>query len=134
MQQTNQTSSWGAGDIAETITRLEQHWASAVKANDSGALAPLLSEIFIEMDSTGTIYRRSEALNRVAAGKWQIFEVTDIKVVVQANMAIATGAWHGKGKSPDGKEVDAREHWLDTWHKNGAWKCIASASAPLNSA
>jgi len=134
VQQTKETNSWAADDIAETITHLEQQWASAAKANDSAQIAPLLSEIFVEMDGTGTIFRRSEALDRVRIGKWQVFEVSDIKVVVQGNIALATGAWHGKGTLPDGKAIDAREHWLDTWHKNGVWKCIASASAPVKDA
>ncbi len=132
MLQIDQTSTWAAPDIAETITRLEQQWASAAKANDSAQIAPLLSEIFVEMDSTGIIYRKSEALVRVKTEKWQVFEVSEIKVVMQANTAIATGLWHGKGTLPDGKAVDARERWLDTWHKNGQWKCIASASTPVN--
>ena len=133
MLQTDQSRSWAAGDIADTIAHLEQEWASAAKANDSAKIAPLLSEVFIEMDSTGNISRRSEALNRVAAEKWQLFEVSDIKVVVQGNVAIATGGWRGKGTSADGKAIDAREHWLDTWHKNGTWKCMASASTPVRS-
>ena len=130
MLQTNQAS-WAAGDIAETITHLEQQWASAAKANDPAPIQLLLSEIFIEMDSDGTISRRTEALERVKAGKWQVFEVNDIKVVVQGNIAIATGGWHGKGTLPDGKAVDTHERWLDTWHKNGTWKCMASASTQL---
>jgi len=132
MPQIDQTSTWAAPDIAKTITRLEQQWASAAKANDSTKIALLLFEIFVEMDSTGTIHGRSEVLDRVKTEKWQAFEVSDIKVVMQGNMAIATGAWRGKGTLPDGKAVDARERWLDTWHKNGEWKCIASASAPIN--
>lgn len=134
MLEINQTSTSGAPDIAETITRLEQQWASAAKANDSAKIAPILSEIFIELDSTGSISRKSEVLHKVTAEKWQTFEVSDIKVVIQANMAIATGAWYGKGTLSDGKAVDAHERWLDTWHKNGQWKCVASASAPVRNA
>ena len=131
MVQIKQTSGPGADDIAATIERLEQQWAAAAKANDSAQLEPLLSEIFIELDSNGTISRRSEALKRASSEKWQIYEVDDIKVVVQGNMAIATGAWHGKGTLPEGKAIDAHERWLDTWHKNGVWKCVASASAAI---
>lgn len=57
MLQTNQAS-WAAGDIAETIKGLEQQWASAAKANDPTQLALLLSEVFVEMDSNGTISRK----------------------------------------------------------------------------
>jgi ketosteroid isomerase-like protein len=131
MLQTNQAS-WAAGDIADTIAHLEQQWSSAAKANDPTPIAALLSEIFIEMDSSGTISRKSETLASVKMGKWQVFEVSDIKVIVQGDIAIAAGAWHGKGTLPDGKAIDALERWIDTWHKNGTWKCMASASAPAN--
>jgi ketosteroid isomerase-like protein len=130
MQQPNQES-WAVGDIGETITHLEQQWASAAKANNPAPIALLLSEVFVEVDSTGQVLRRPEALERVKAGKWQVFEVGDVKVVVQGNVAIATGTWYGKGTLPDGKAIDAHERWLDTWHKNGTWKCMASASAPV---
>ena len=132
MQQTSHTSTWASGDIAEAITHLEQQWAAAAKANDSGQVESFLHEIFVEMDSDGAIYKRAEVLNRVKADRWQAFEVSDVKVVVLGGtIAIATGAWHGQGTLPDGKAIDAREHWLDTWHKNGSWKCLASASTPV---
>ena len=130
MQQTNQAS-WAAGDIAETITRLEQQWAAATKSNNPDSIAPLLSEVFVEVDSSGVVSRRTEVLEKLKSGSWQISEVGDVKVVVQGNIAIATGTWHGKGTLPDGKAIDAHERWLDTWHKNGTWKCMASASAPI---
>jgi len=39
----------------------------------------------------------------------------------------------GKGTDADGKSVNAKERWLDTWVKaaGGKWVCVASASAPL---
>ncbi|HTV66658.1 MAG TPA: nuclear transport factor 2 family protein [Bryocella sp.] len=131
MPQVNRTNSWAAGEIAETITYLEQQWASAAKANDSARIAPLLADVLVEMDSDGTILRKPEVLARAKTEKWQVNEVSDIKVVVYGNMAVATGAWRGKGTSADGKAIDAQEHWLDTWHKNGKWQCIATASAPV---
>lgn len=45
-------------------------------------------------------------------------------------MAIASGVRQGKGTLADGKTIDTREHWLDTWLKNGKWHYIASASTP----
>jgi len=131
MPQMKQTSSWAGGDIAATITKLEQQWASAAKVNDATKIAPLLAEVFVEMDSDGTIRRKSDTLDRINMAKWQVYEISDIKIVLQGNMAIATGTWRGQGTLGDGKAVDAHEHWLDTWHKNGKWQCIDSASAPV---
>jgi len=130
MAQMSRTPSWAEGDIAQTITQLEEQWASAAKTNNPAKVAPLLSEVFVGMDADGSMHNKSESLARIKSDKWDVNEVSDIKVVVHGNMAIATGAWRGKGTLADGKTVDAHEHWLDTWLKNGKWHCIASASAP----
>jgi len=128
--QSAHNNSWASGDIAETITHLEQQWAEAAKSNDAAKVAALLGEVFVEMDSDGSILLRKEVLDRIKGAQWEVNEVSDVKVVVYGNMAIATGAWRGKGTS-NGKAVDAHEHWLDTWHKNGKWQCIASASTSV---
>jgi ketosteroid isomerase-like protein len=126
-----QTTSPAEGTIVETVIQFEQQWASAAKTNDPAKVAPLLSEVFVDMDADGSMHNKSESLARIKSDKWSVNEVSNIKVVVHGNMAIATGAWHGKGTLANGKMVDAHEHWLDTWLKNGKWQCIASASAPV---
>lgn len=130
MQQVETHGNAGA-TIPEIITHLEQQWASAAKASDSAKVQPLLSEIFVELDSDGSMHNKSEALDSIKGAQWEISEISDVKVVVHGNLAIATGMWRGKGTSARGKAVDAHERWLDTWLKNGKWQCIASASAPL---
>jgi ketosteroid isomerase-like protein len=131
MPQTSQNGSNTGWNIPDIITHLEQRWASAAKENNATEVAQLLADAFVEMDADGTIYNRPQVLDRIKAAKWQVNEVSDIKVVVNGNMAVATGVWHGKGTRANGKPIDAREQWLDTWHKNGKWQCIASASAPI---
>lgn len=130
MPQINQTSSVTGGTITERITSLEQQWASAAKAGEAARVAPLLADVFAEMDSDGTVRNKSQVLERMKGEKWQVFEISDIKVAVHGNVAIATGSWRGQGTSADGKPIDAHERWMDTWHQNGKWQCLASASAP----
>ena len=130
MAQLSHSKGYASGDIAETITQMEEQWASAAKANDAGKVAELLSDTFISMGADGSIRRKADTLTRIEADKWLVNEVSDVKVLVHGNMAIATGRWRGKGTLAGGKTVDAREHWLDTWLKNGKWQCIASASTP----
>jgi len=131
MAQSNQSSGPGSGSITEVITHLEQQWAGAEKNNDVSKVAPLLSEVFIGMDADGSMRDRSQTLEHVKNDKWEINEISDVKVTVHGDLAIASGAWRGKGTSADGKPVDAHERWLDTWSKNGKWHCIASASAAV---
>ena len=66
-------------------------------------------------------------------GKWQVSEVSDMKVQVHGNSAVVTGVWTGKGTDGPGKNVDGKERFADTWVKmaDGKGQCVASASAPL---
>lgn len=125
--QTNKMS----GGVEKAVANLEQQWTADGKMSNADGVAPLLADNFTNLDSDGTMHNRTETLARIKASKWQVNEISDVKVTAFENTAIATGAWHGKGVS-DGKPVNASERWVDTWMKmpGGKWQCIASASAP----
>jgi ketosteroid isomerase-like protein len=119
------------GGVAQAVTQMEQQWASNSKAGNADAVAANLADNFIELDSDGSLYTKAQVVDRMKNSKWQMNEVSNIKVTVHGNTAIATGGWQGKG-TVAGKAVDSHENWLDTWMKmpSGKWQCIASASAP----
>lgn len=131
MPQTSRPSSFAGANITETIVRLEQGWAAAARASDAAKVAHLLDSVFVEMDSDGSMYNKAQVLDRIKAAKWQVNEIGDVRVVVHGNIAIASGTWRGQGTSADGKPIDAHERWLDTWHMDREWQCLASASAPV---
>jgi len=118
------------GGVAQAITQVEQQWASNSKAGNVDAVAANLADNFVELDSDGSLYTKTQVVDRMKTSKWQTNEVSNIKVVVHGNTAIATGSWQGKGTS-SGKSIDQKENWIDTWMKmaNGKWQCVASASA-----
>jgi ketosteroid isomerase-like protein len=122
----------GAG-VAQALIQMENQWAQASKNGDADALAPLLSEDFIALDSDGSLRGKTEVLARVKKAKWTTNEISDMKVTVHGDSAIVTGSWVGKGTDGAGKAIDARERWADTWVKaaGGKWQCVASASAPM---
>lgn len=121
------------GGVAQAITQMEQAWASNSKAGNIDAVAANLADGFVELDSDGTLYNKTQAVDRFKKSKWQVNELSNVKVTVHGDTAIATGGWHGKGTSADGKSIDDHENWIDTWMKmpSGKWQCIASASAPV---
>jgi ketosteroid isomerase-like protein len=127
-----QTSNEMSGSVEKAIANLEQQWTAAGKTGNSEALAPLLADNYASLDSDGTMSNKSQSLERTKASKWEINEISDVKVTTFGDTAIATGAWRGKGTRSNGKPVDAHERWVDTWMKmpDGKWQCIASASAP----
>jgi ketosteroid isomerase-like protein len=124
------TKGFSSGDIAATITQMEEQWAAASKANDPAKVAELLADVFVGMDADGSLQSKSSILARTKIDKWEISQVSDVKVMVHGTMAVATGAWHGKG-TVGGKMVEKHERWLDTWLRNGKWACVASASTPV---
>jgi len=117
----------------QAIAGLEQQWTDAAKASNPEPLAPLLADKFVNTDSQGKTIGKAETLAHTKAAKWQTNQISDVKVTVFGNTAIATGNWAGKGTDENGKPVDAHERWTDTWMKmsNGKWQCIASHGSTI---
>lgn len=120
-------------ETAEAVAGLEQKWIDAAKASDPDMLAPLLADQFINTGSDGKVIGKTETLANVKASKWQKNEISNVKVTVFGDTAIATGDWVGKGKDEKGKAVNTHERWTDTWIKmsGGKWQCVASQSSTV---
>ena len=121
------------GGTEQAIAGLEQQWAEASKASNSDPIAPLLADNFINTGSDGKVIGKTETLAHTKAAKWETNQISDVKVTVFGNTAIATGNWDGKGTDENGKPVDAHERWTDTWMKmsDGKWQCVASHSSTI---
>jgi len=121
-----------AGPVAQALMDMENQWVKASMTSNADALAPLLSENFVALDSDGTMRGKADVLARTKKAKWTTNAIADVKVVEHGDTAIVTGSWTGKGTDATGKAVDAKERWADTWVKaaGGKWQCVASASAP----
>ena len=129
----DKAKSKGGGDVAQSITNLENQWAKESKAGNGDGIAPLLAEDVVIIDSDGTTYGKSEVVERAKKAKWETNELSDIKVTTHGNTAVATGVWTGKGTDGTGKAIDTKERWADTWVKmpNGKWSCVSSAAATM---
>jgi len=123
----------GGGGTEQAIAGLEQQWVAASKASNAEPIAPLLSDNFSNTGSDGKTIGKSETLEHVKAAKWDTNEISNVKVTVFGNTAIATGDWAGKGTDENGKAVDTHERWTDTWVKTsgGKWQCVASHSSTV---
>ena len=111
------------GGVEKTIANMEQQWTEAGKTSNAEAVSPMVAEKFVNLDSDGRMIDKSKTLENIRKSKWEINEISDVKVTTFGNTAIATGAWR----------VDAHERFVDTWTKmpNGKWQCIAMTSAPV---
>ena len=132
-QQSAKAGGKASGPVVQALMDLENQWGKASKASNGDALAPLLAEEFVSVDSDGTLYGKADIVARTKKAKWTTNEIADLKVTVHGDTGIVTGTWNGKGTDAAGKAVDAKERWADTWVKmpDGKWQCVASASAPM---
>jgi ketosteroid isomerase-like protein len=121
--------------VAMAIAELENKWAAAQRVGDASAVAPLLAESFVNTDVNGKISGKADLLSSLKGGKWEENGISDVKVTVYGNTAVATGAWAGKGTDGDGTRIDRNERWTDTWIKmpSGKWQCVASQQTLLRS-
>jgi len=122
------------GDSVEKqVLSLEHKWAQAQKASDADAIAPLLADNFVIVFPDGRIMNKAQALDDTKKSKMESVEASEMKVISYGDTAIVTGIWKGKGTDAEGKPEDARERFVDTWHKSadGQWQCIASGNANM---
>jgi ketosteroid isomerase-like protein len=117
-----------AADIQNHIVSLEQKWAEAQRNGKPDIVAPMLAETFVNTDADGQTYGKGKLRSNVKGGKWEHNQISDVKVRVYGNSAVATGAWAGKGIDGDGAKIDRSERWTDTWVRmpNRRWQCVAS--------
>src|SRR3954471_13301806 len=90
-----------------TIVALENKWAQAAKTGDAAAVRPMLAETFVTTDVSGHSYNKQELLETLKGGKWEYNGISDVKVRVYGDTAIATGGWAGKGIDGDGHTLSA---------------------------
>jgi ketosteroid isomerase-like protein len=118
---------------AKQIADMESKWAEAQKAGNAAAVAPLLAATFVNTDVDAQTYGKEKLLANLKGGQWEHNAISEVKVTVYGNAAVATGAWSGKGIDGDGTKIDRAERWTDTWVKmpDGKWQCVASQQTAM---
>jgi ketosteroid isomerase-like protein len=121
------------GSVEKALLDLERQWVKASSAGDGDALAPLLAADFVSVQSDGTTQTKAVYVANARKGKWQVNDVSDMKVQVHGDSAVVIGVWTGKGTDGTGKAFDGRERFVDTWVKmpDGKWQCVASVGVTM---
>jgi len=121
---------WSAQiSVAEkVVSDLEYQWAEAQRLGKADVVGPMLADTFTNTDVDGKTYGKSRLLSNLKGDKWEVNRISDVKVKVYGDTAVATGSWRGKGVDGDGIHIDRSERWTDTWVKTpkGDWQCVAS--------
>ena len=123
------TASFAQGNVEKILMDAERQWGKAALASKGEAVAPLLATGFVMVQSDGTLSTKAEYVAMTNKAKWQVSDVSDMKVQVYGDSAVVTGVWTGKGTDGSGKPFDGKERFADTWVKmpDGKWQCVASA-------
>jgi ketosteroid isomerase-like protein len=116
-----------AGTAEEAVIAGENQILKSEQTNNVELQAPLLADKIVSTDEDGTVIVGKEA--NLADAKSMTFssaELTDLKVTVFGDTAIATGTFASRG-TYKGKPWDHRGRFTDTWVRlNGKWLCVAS--------
>ena len=119
-----------AGTAEEAVIAGENQITKSQQTNNVELQAPLLADKYVSTDEDGTVIVGKEA--NLADAKLTTFgsmELTDLKVTVFGDTAIATGTFADKGTYKD-KSFNHRGRFTDTWVRlNGKWQCVATHSS-----
>ena len=123
-----QTASYGADPQESKLIVLEHLWNEAQVHRDSGALAELIGDRFVNTEYDGEVSNRAKFLADIKDPLFKPVMVTiqDVKVNMYQQAAVVAGVYHTKG-SYKGKPYDHKGRFTDTWISlGGRWQCVAS--------
>lgn len=119
------------GGTSLNIVALEHAWVDGQARNDNGALNLIFDNALVYIEY-GKLVTKGEYLSRVKAAKSseQMVVLEGMTVRVLGGTAIAVGTY--REKVPKGSGSITRWRFVDTWvKKEGSWKLVAAASAPV---
>ncbi len=112
-------------DTGAKILATERIWIQAYLNKDAKALARILDDAFVNVDSDGKLQTKAELLAEVKTSTALQFLTESMVVRLHGNTAIVTGVFLIKGVER-GKPYAQRERFVDTWIcKAGQWVSIA---------
>jgi ketosteroid isomerase-like protein len=119
-------------DPLREVRALERRRIAATRANDVAALAPLLDDDLIYINSTGRIYDKARYLGDIGTSALSYdedFEVRETEVRVLDDLVILAGVMLGHARL-DGEQQVFHFRSLGVWH-NGfdGWRLLAWQSS-----
>jgi ketosteroid isomerase-like protein len=128
-----QTASHGSDPQESKLIVLEHLWNEAQVHRDSGALALLIGDRFVNTEYDGEVSDRAKFLADIADPLFKPVAVTieDVKVILYQETAVVAGVYHTQG-SYKGKPYNHAGRFTDTWvYEKGKWQCVASHTSLL---
>ncbi len=121
------------GTVEDQIKEHEQNWAQATIKEGAAAVDQYEADDIIDTDPSGRVTDKAQDKIDLSSGdlKFQSIEVSDLKVHVYGNTAVAAGTNMTKG-TYKGQDISGKYRFTDTWVKrNGKWQAVASQSTKI---
>jgi ketosteroid isomerase-like protein len=121
------------GSVEDQIKEREQNWAQATIKEGAAAVDQYEADDIIDTDPSGRVTDKAQDKTDLSSGdlKFQSIELSDLKVHVYGNTAVAAGTSTLKG-TYKGQDISGRYRFTDTWVKrNGKWQAVASQSTKI---
>jgi ketosteroid isomerase-like protein len=121
------------GTVEDQIKEREQNWAQATIKEGAAAVDQYEADDIIDTDPSGRVTDKAQDKTDLSSGdlKFQSIELSDLKVHIYGNTAVAAGTSTIKG-TYKGQDISGKYRFTDTWVKrNGKWQAVASESTKL---
>jgi ketosteroid isomerase-like protein len=121
------------GTVEDQIKEREQNWAQATIKEGAAAVDQYEADDITDTDPSGRVTDKAQDKTDLSSGdlKFQSIELSDLKVHIYGNTAVAAGTSTIKGMYK-GQDISGRYRFTDTWVKrNGKWQAVASQSTKL---
>jgi ketosteroid isomerase-like protein len=122
-----------AGSVQDQVKEREQNWAQATVKEGAAAVDQYEADDIIDTDPSGRVTDKAQDKTDLSSGdlKFQSIEVSDLKVHVYGDIAVAAGTSTVKG-TYKGQDISGQYRFTDTWVKrNGKWQAVASQSSKI---
>ncbi|HZP63641.1 MAG TPA: nuclear transport factor 2 family protein [Terriglobales bacterium] len=122
-----------AHSTEQQLIALERLWNEAQVHRDSGALATMIGDKFVNTEWDGEVSERGEFLADIADPRFKVskLDIQDLKIVLYRDTAVVAGIYHTKG-TVQGKAYEHTGRFTDTWvFQDTRWQCVASHTSLL---
>ena len=122
-----------AQDTEATLMKMERDAAAALTKRDLAGFGAIFADDATFTGPDGAVQTKAQLLADVKSGALTIqsTEISDLKVRVFGESAVATYATTDKGKYKD-RDISGRYRWTDVFvHRGGKWQIVAGQGTPI---
>lgn len=120
---------------AGVLTYMEMDWNESAKKHDGEWIRANYANNATEVSSlSGKLETKAQAIESAKGSKsvYESLQLSDMNVRVDGNMAVVTGVNHVKGTDAQGKAMDMKFRFTDTFvKKDGRWLVMATQGTPI---